>query len=82
MVEKYWGIIGTIITIGTIGATIFWTQGETSHRIESLEEESEVNSVKINKNEEDMQEVEKSVIKIETKLDEWGKRLETLIMEM
>lgn len=82
MVEKYWGIIGTIITIGTIGATIFWTQGETSHRIESLEEESEVNSLKINKNEEDMQEVEKSVIKIETKLDEWGKRLETLIMEM
>ena len=36
----------------------------------------------MNKNEEDIQEVEKSVIQIETKLDEWGKRLETLIMEM
>ena len=82
MFEKYWGIIGTIITIGTIGATIFWTQGETSHRIESLEEEAEANSIKMNKNEEDIQEVEKSVIQIETKLDEWGKRLETLIMEM
>ena len=34
------------------------------------------------KDEEDIQEVEKSVIQIETKLDEWGKRLETLIMEM
>ena len=82
MFEKYWGIIGTVITIGTIGATIFWTQGETSHRIESLEEESEEHSIKMNKNEEDIQEVEKSVIQIETKLDEWGKRLETLIMEM
>ena len=82
MFEKYWGIIGTVITIGTIGATIFWTQGETSHRIESLEEEAEANSIKMNKNEEDIQEVEKSVIQIETKLDEWGKRLETLIMEM
>ena len=82
MFEKYWGIIGTVITIGTIGATIFWTQGETSHRIESLEEESEENSIKMNKNKEDIQELEKSVIQIETKLDEWGKRLETLIMEM
>ena len=82
MFEKYWGIIGTIITIGTIGATIFWTQGETSHRIESLEKDTEEHSIKMNKNEEDIQEVEKSVIQIETKLDEWGKRLETLIMEM
>ena len=82
MIEKYWGIIGTIITIGTIGGTIFWTQGETSHRIESLEEKTEKHSVRMNKSEEDIQEVEKSVIQIETKLDEWGKRLETLILEM
>ena len=51
MFEKYWGIIGTVITIGTIGATIFWTQGETSHRIESLEKDTEEHSIKMNKNE-------------------------------
>ena len=81
MFEKYWGIIGTIITIGTIGATIFWTQGETSHRIESLEEEAEANSIKMNKNKEKIQDLEISVAKIATKIDEGFKNLENFLLE-
>ena len=73
--------VGTGITVLTILATFIYTQGVMSNKIESFENDTTTHSIKINKNIESIQGLEISVAKIESKIDEGFKRLETLIIE-
>ena len=82
MIDKYVGIIGIAITILTILGTSLYTQGVISNKLETFEKDTNTHSVKINKNQEDIQDLEKSVIKIETMMEERFDKLESLIMEM
>ena len=74
--------LGTVITIMTILGTYIYTQGQVSSKIEAVVNDTESHSIKINKNVEKIQDLEISVGKIETKIDERFNRLESLIMEM
>ena len=74
--------LGTVITICTILGTFIYTQGVMTSKVESFEKDTNTHSVKINKNQEDIQDLEKSVIKIETMMEERFDKLESLIMEM
>ena len=79
MIDK--NIIGTSLTILTILGTFIYTLGITSNKIESFEKDINVNAVRINKADDEINDLKVSVAKLETKIDEWGKRLETLIVE-
>ena len=74
--------LGTVITIMTILGTFIYTQGVMTSKVESFEKDTNSHSIKINKNQEDVQDLEKSVIKIETMMEERFDKLESLIMEM
>ena len=74
--------LGTVITICTILGTFIYTQGVMTSKVESFEKDTNTHSIKINKNQEDIQDLEKSVIKIETMMEERFDKLESLIMEM
>ena len=74
--------LGTVITICTILGTFIYTQGVMTSKVESFEKDTNSHSIKINKNQEDIQDLEKSVIKIETMMEERFDKLESLIMEM
>ena len=74
--------LGTVITICTILGTFIYTQGVMTSKMESFEKDTNTHSIKINKNQEDIQDIEKSVIKIETMMEERFDKLESLIMEM
>ena len=74
--------LGTLITICTILGTFIYTQGIMSSKMESFEKDTNSHSIKINKNQEDVQDLEKSVIKIESMMEERFDKLESLIMEM
>ena len=73
--------IGTVITVLTVLGTFIYTQGIFATKIESFEEDTAAHSVKMNKNAEKIQELEVSVAKIESKIDEGFKMIETLFME-
>ena len=73
--------IGTLITILTILGTFIYTQGMMTYKVESFEKDTTNHSVKINKNIDNIQKLEVSVAKIESKIDEGFKRLETLFIE-
>ena len=74
--------LGTLLTICTILGTFIYTQGVMTSKVESFEKDTNAQSIKINKNQEDIQDLEKSVIKIETMMEERFDKLESLIMEM
>ena len=74
--------LGTVITIMTILGTFIYTQGKVSSNIESVVNDTQSHSIKINKNVEKIQDLEIAVGKIETMIDERFNRLESLIMEM
>ena len=73
--------LGTVITILTIVGTFIYTQGGMTNKIESIEADSSKYSVKINKNVENIQKLEVSVAKIESKIDEGFKIIEDLFFE-
>ena len=73
--------IGTLITILTILGTFIYTQGMMTYKVESFEKDTTNHSVKINKNIDNIQKLEVSVAKIESKIDEGFKMIETLFME-
>ena len=73
--------LGTVITICTILGTFIYTQGMMTNKVESFEKDSTSHSVKINKNVEKIQELEVSMAKIESKIDEGFKRIEDLLFE-
>ena len=74
--------LGTVITICTILGTFIYTQGVMTSKMESFEKDTNSHSIKINKNQEDIQDLEISVGKIETMMEERFDKLESLIMEM
>ena len=74
--------VGTVITVLTILATFIYTQGVMSNKIESFENDTTTHSIKINKNQEDIQDLDNSVTRIETLMEERFDMLESLIMEM
>ena len=73
--------VGTLITLGTVLATCFYTQGIMASRIDTIESDSTEHSVKISKNVEAIGDLKVSVAKIESKIDEGFKRLETLLID-
>ena len=73
--------LGTLITILTIIGTFIYTQGIMSNKVESFEDDTTENAIKINKNVEDIQKLEVSVARIESKIDEGFKMIETLFIE-
>ena len=73
--------LGTLITILTVLGTFIYTQGMMTNKVESFEKDSTSHSVKINKNSDKIQELEISVAKIESKIDEGFKRMEALFFD-
>ena len=73
--------LGTIVTILTIGSTIFFTQGSAQLKVESLKENTNKNLQSIDKLKDDVNQNKVDIGKIEAKIDEGFKRLETLIIE-
>ena len=73
--------IGTLITILTILGTFIYTQGMMTYKVESFEKDTTNHSVKINKNIDNIQKLEVSVAKIESKIDEGFKRIEALFFD-
>ena len=80
MIDK--NLIGTALTIFTILGTFIYTQGIMSNKIETFENNAKENKIRINKNQEDIQDLENSVTRIETMMEERFDKLESLIMEM
>tara|TARA_R100001463_G_scaffold6332_1_gene20846 strand:- start:5986 stop:6231 length:246 start_codon:yes stop_codon:yes gene_type:complete len=73
--------VGTLITIATIGGTVFFTQGATSHRIEYVEKETFENTESIKSISREVNQNKIDIGKIETKIDEGFKRIENLFIE-
>ena len=73
--------LGTIITILTIIGTFIYTQGIMTNKLESLEIEDDKNTIKIQNNKDDIVDLKVGVAKIESKIEEGFKRLETLLIE-
>ena len=73
--------VGTLLTIATIGGTIIFTQGATSHRIESVEKEAFENTESIKSVVKEINQNKVDIGKIEAKIDEGFKRIETLFIE-
>ena len=73
--------LGTFITILTILGTFIYTQGMMTFKVESFEEDTVKQSVRINRNSDDIGDLKVSQAKIEAKIDEGFKRLETIILE-
>lgn len=73
--------VGTLITIATIGATVIFTQGAASHRIEYVEKETYENKESIKSIVKEVNQNKIDIGKIETKIDEGFKRIENLFIE-
>ena len=73
--------LGTLITIVTIGGTIIFTQGSTSHMIESVEDDATENGQSIKAIVKEVNQNKVDIGKIEAKIDEGFKRIETLFIE-
>ena len=73
--------LGTIITLVTILGTFIFTQGATATKIESIESDGRDNRKKIQSNRDKVQNVQVSVERLESKIDEGFKHLEKLLIE-
>ena len=73
--------VGTLLTIVTIGSTIIFTQGATTHRIDAIEADSLENKNNIKTVSREVNNNKVDIGKIEAKIDEGFKRLETLLIE-
>ena len=74
--------IGNIFTVVTVAATLFFTTGTYSSKIDTLETQQEKTVVRVKKSESDITDLKVSVAKIETQLDDRFDRLEELLMEL
>ena len=72
--------LGTVLSALTIFATIIYTQGATSQRIESIENDSKIAMTRVSNAENKMNDVNVKIAKIETKMDEGFKHIENLIL--
>ena len=73
--------LGTIITIATVIGTFVYTQGATQAIISNIDLDTNENTDKIMSNSAKIQKVEIDVARIEAKIDEGFKRIETLLIE-
>ena len=73
--------VGTLLTIVTIGSTIIFTQGATTHRIDVIEADSVENKNAIKTVSREVNNNKVDISRIEAKIDEGFKRLETLLIE-
>ena len=73
--------LGTLITILTVLGTFIYTQGMMTNKVASFENESDKQVKRVQKTEEDVVQLQIAVAKIETKIDEGFKRIETLFIE-
>tara|TARA_Y100001963_G_scaffold13683_1_gene17069 strand:+ start:96 stop:341 length:246 start_codon:yes stop_codon:yes gene_type:complete len=74
--------LGTLLTLGTIIGTFIYTQGVLATKMDGYEEYNKINNKKIESNIDTIQDIEINNAKIQTKIEEGFKRLESLIMEM
>ena len=74
--------LGTILTLATVIGTFIYTQGVLATKMDSIESDSADTEKKIQTNVNKIHDVEVNNAKIESKIDEGFKRLESLIMEM
>ena len=72
--------LGTILSALTIFGTIIFTQGATAQRIQSIENDTKIAMTRVSNAENDMNEVNVKIGKIETMMDEGFKNLEFLIL--
>ena len=73
--------VGTLLTIVTVVGTIIFTQGATSHRIDSVEVDSLENKDSIKGIVKEVNQNKVDIGKIEAKIDEGFKRIENLFIE-
>ena len=73
--------VGTLITIATVIGTFVYTQGATQAVVSHIELDTSENTNKIMSNSAKIQKIEVDVARIEAKIDEGFKRLETLLIE-
>ena len=72
--------LGSIISLLTILGTFFFTQGITTQKIESLENDTKIAMTRVSNAESKQNDIDVKIGKIETKMDEGFKNLEFLIL--
>ena len=72
--------LGTVLSLCTILATFIYTQGVTSEKIQSLENDTKIAMTRVSSAENKQNEINVKIGKIETKMDEGFKNLEFLIL--
>ena len=72
--------LGSIISLLTILGTFFFTQGITTQKIESLENDTKIAMTSVSNNENKMNKIDVEIGKMQTKMDEGFKNLEFLIL--
>ena len=72
--------LGTILSLCTILATFIYTQGVTSQKIESIENDTKIAMTRVSNAENKQNDINVKIGKIETKMDEGFKNLEFLIL--
>lgn len=72
--------LGSIISLLTILGTFFFTQGITTQKIESLENDTKIAMTRVSNNENKMNKIDVEIGKMQTKMDEGFKNLEFLIL--
>ena len=74
--------VGNIFTIVTVAGTLFFTTGNYTAKIDTLDKQQEKTVVRVKKVESDITDLKITTAKLETKLDERFDRIEELLMEM
>ena len=74
--------IGTILTIGTVLASVVYTHGASVTKIDSVEVQQEKIVKRVKANEDSIVDLKIGQAKIETKLDDRFNRLEEILMEI
>ena len=73
--------LGTIITIVTIVGTFIYTQGALATKMEMYEQDNMTLSKEITKNKDSLIDLQIRGARLETKIEEGFKNIETLIIE-
>jgi len=81
MIEKLVAVIGIVTTMAIGFGTFSWNQGIANEKINSLENKSIMSQRKADEQSELIKKIEIKVEKMDTKMDEWFNRIETLIIE-
>tara|TARA_R110002020_G_scaffold133353_6_gene297529 strand:+ start:129 stop:377 length:249 start_codon:yes stop_codon:yes gene_type:complete len=74
--------IGNIFTVVTVAGTLFFTTGNYTAKIDTLDKQQEKTVVRVKKVESDIIDLKITTAKLETKLDERFDRIEELLMDM